>query len=241
MDAGYCVYWIHADHHADIASEGYVGVSNSAKRRFSEHLKSCQNRHLKFAIEKYGWDNLVKEVVFVSTRDACLEHERQLRPVARIGWNIMEGGGLPPQMLGPQPKLRGRVAWNKGKKMPAGMREKVRAAVLLQMQDPEHRAWLGSLRLGKPSPRKGVKLSPETIEKMRSKKIGVPSTKRGTKVTGQALENLRMAARRSWVCPHCGKCGMSVGAANRWHFDACKHRELATCLSQSLAAPALQE
>jgi hypothetical protein len=196
----------------------------NAEKRFDQHLKRTQNRHLGFAIKKHGWDNLVKSVLLIAEKDYCLDIERKLRPADKIGWNITAGGGCPPIITGPRPDLMGRTPWNKGKKMSAQMVEKVRAAVKLQMQDPEHRAMLSQIKKGKPSNAIGHKHSEKTIAKMRAVKLGIPSKKKGTKLTPEARKNVVLAARVTWTCPHCSKTGMSKGAANRWHFDSCKKR-----------------
>jgi len=56
----FSVYWIRCADHTDMMTQGYVGVSMDAERRWGEHQKSRQNQHFKFAIQKYGWDNLIK-------------------------------------------------------------------------------------------------------------------------------------------------------------------------------------
>ena len=223
---GYCVYWIRCQDHTDIKSQGYVGVSMNVEKRFEQHLKRAQNRHLSFAIKKHGWDNLVKSVVLLSDKDYCLDIERKLRPADKIGWNLTAGGGYPPVFFGPQPQRRGKPAWNKGKTYSDETKAKISAAVLLQMEDPEHRAILSRIKKGKPSNAKGHKHSAETIAKMRAVKLGVPSKKKGTKLTTEARKNVAFAAKVLWTCPHCLKTGMNKGAANRWHFDACKEKEL---------------
>jgi len=222
----HCIYWIRAAHHTDILSEGYIGVSKDAEKRFMQHKKRAQNRYLKHATNKYGWDNLVKSVLLIAEEDYCLSVEKKLRPQDKIGWNIVAGGGKPPLLIGPRPKRPGRTSWNKGKSPSKETRAKISAAVKLQMQDPEHRAMLSRIKLGKPSGFKGRKMPPEAVEKMRLAKIGVPSKKRGVKLSGETLKNVQEAARFSWVCPHCQKSGMGRGAANRWHFDACKSKEI---------------
>jgi hypothetical protein len=96
------VYWIRAQHHSDITSEGYVGVSKNANKRwmyghFWSHRKGRhENPHLTNAISKYGWDNLIKTVVVISTETCCYELEAKLRSSENIGWNIAVGGGKPP-------------------------------------------------------------------------------------------------------------------------------------------------
>lgn len=222
----YCVYWIHRPEHTDIMSQGYIGVSKKFDRRMWEHFALTQNRHLKFAIHKYGWDNLIKKQLLIAEKEYCLDIERKLRPTDKIGWNLVAGGGFPPIMSGPQVHLRGRPAWNKGMKMPESVRQKVSAAVKKQMQNPEHRKFLSQLKLGKPSPMKGVKHTAVTKEKISLSKKGKTNGRLGVKLFGVALENVQKASKEPWVCPHCNKNGMNKGAANRWHFDKCKEKDL---------------
>jgi len=94
------LYWIHHTDHTDIFSQGYVGVSNNVKKRWSDHAWKAQNAHLANAISKYGWNSLVKEVVLIADDGYCLNIESKLRPTANIGWNITFGGGMPPSSKG---------------------------------------------------------------------------------------------------------------------------------------------
>jgi len=220
-----CVYWIHTKNHTDLMSQGYVGVSNNAEKRFSQHNKRTQNRHLRFAIKKYNWDNLIKTVLLVADKSYCLEIERKLRPANAIGWNIVAGGGLPPVITGPRPHLRGKTSWNKGKTLSEKTKELLREASLEQWKDPEHKKRMSLIKKGKPSNRKGYRHSPETIKKMKDSKTGKPSKKKGTKLSAESYENVVQASRFKWTCPHCKKEGMNKGAANRWHFDSCKNKE----------------
>lgn len=95
LDSVCYVYWIHLPEHTDIFTEGYVGITNNPKRRFNDHHKIRDKRrqiHINNAIDKYGWDNLVKDIILMSTRRYCLEIERKLRPDIQVGWNIEKGG-----------------------------------------------------------------------------------------------------------------------------------------------------
>lgn len=113
------VYWIRAQHHSDIMSEGYVGVSKNSKKRWIYGHKWAyqKNRHenprLANAISKYGWDNLIKTVVVISNESYCYELEAKLRSNEGIGWNLAIGGGKPPTA-----KFRGEgyISPLKGKK-----------------------------------------------------------------------------------------------------------------------------
>ena len=221
----YYLYWIRTKDHDDIMTQGYIGVSNNVERRFLEHKKNPQNRHLKFAIEKYKWDNLLKTVLLIAEKDYCLDIERKLRPEPAIGWNIVAGGGAPPIMSGPQPHLCGRPSGNKGKSLSKETRQLIREAALAQWQDPAQRELLSSIKRGKPSNMKGKKHSQETKDKIRAAKLGKPSKKKGVKVSPEARANVIAATSIKWVCPHCNKEGVGKGAAKRWHFDACRNKE----------------
>lgn len=123
------IYWIYHKDHTDIFSQGYVGVSKNTEARFKRHSKHSENQHLKAAIKKYGWDNLVKKIVLIGEETYCYDLESKLRPTRQIGWNIAEGGAKPPtpQYRGdsyvnplkgvprPTPWMLGKTPWNKGK------------------------------------------------------------------------------------------------------------------------------
>jgi group I intron endonuclease len=138
------VYWIHLPEQTNVAIEGYVGIAMNFEQRMSAH-KSCaktgKEQTLYNAIRKYGWDNLVKEVILVSNENYCLEIEKKLRPVPRIGWNIAIGGetsgshlkGIKQseQHLANKKKaLMGRVSGMKGKTHSDEAKEKTRQANL---------------------------------------------------------------------------------------------------------------
>lgn len=90
------VYWIHHKDHIDMFSQGYVGVSKNIEARWFRHSRYSENQHLKAAIKKYGWNNLVKEIVVIGEEKYCYELETKIRPSKQIGWNIAEGGAKPP-------------------------------------------------------------------------------------------------------------------------------------------------
>lgn len=210
------VYWIAHKDHTDIFSQGYVGVSNNVDYRWNTHKSLKTNVHLKNAINKYGWDNLVKKVVLIGEEDYCLEVENKLRPGDKIGWNLVCGGGKPPSSLGKKfhrsaearQKMSlarlGGIPWNKGK--PLTDKQKASQFKLAEyMKDKPH------ARLGK-------SLSTESIEKMRQKKVGKKQTakaieKRRQKLIGRKYEKI--------ACPKCNT-QVPVNMAKRYHFNNCK-------------------
>jgi group I intron endonuclease len=216
-----CVYWVHRPEHTDILRQGYVGISKRFERRIWEHFKLTQNRYLKNAINKYGWDNLVKEKVLIGKEDYCLEIESKLRPADKIGWNLVKGGNKPSITIGSFKK--GMIAWNKGKAWTEETKAKVSVGVAKLWQDPEYCQRMSDAHKGKSSHMAGKKHSPESIEKMRISKIGKPSKKKGKPMSEEARLKLTQPMQSQlWTCPHCNTSGHSQGAGNRWHFDNCK-------------------
>jgi len=113
------VYWVRHQDHTDIFSQGYVGISSKPKLRWNHHVSKPTNTHMKNAIAKYGWANLVKQVVLVASNDYCLDIEKKLRPVDFIGWNQAAGGGMPPK---PQKGM------GKGRKLSQETKDKISKA-----------------------------------------------------------------------------------------------------------------
>lgn len=93
-------YWIRHKDHSDIFSEGYVGISSNHVKRWKDHEKNSENPHLLNAILKYGWDNIIKEIIVKASKEYCIYIEEKLRPSENLGWNIAKGGGMPPKMFG---------------------------------------------------------------------------------------------------------------------------------------------
>jgi len=202
-----CVYWIRKAEHSDVLSEGYVGVSNNFETRMKAHsYKEGTNLHLHRAIDNYGWDNLEKSVLIYGDRDYCLYIEKKLRPSIKIGWNLTEGGGDPPTLYGPNPKLRGRKAWNKGKKGECSPETvaKMRAARLgkppankgVPLTD-EQRLKLSKALKGRVSPRKGVKVPAEIVEKTASKNRGRVQSAEEKAMRSQRLKGIKKSVPRS--------------------------------------------
>lgn len=151
------VYWIRAPHHSDMFSEGYIGVSVNAYKRWNYgHFWAQKNqRHdntvMARAIEKYGWDNLIKEIVLVADERYCYDIESKLRSEENVGWNLCIGGTKPPKsksrgenyvspLKGKKretPWLFGVIAHNRGKKASEETKAKLSAIHKGRKQTPE--------------------------------------------------------------------------------------------------------
>lgn len=221
---GHCVYWIHKEEHTDMFCEGYVGVSCDVERRLQEHLNYSQNPHLKRAIEKYGWDNLVKTVLVIAEKDYCLSVERKLRPEDKIGWNIVAGGGAPPVIRGPRPELRGRQPWNKGK---TGIYSEETLEIMRQKRigvapankgvplTEEHKEILRQKNLGN-AYRKGKKMPREAVERIAAKNRGRVQSKEERAMRSRALKGIKKTAPRS--DEHKRKLGLN-SKGKHWYND----------------------
>ena len=79
------VYWIRASHHSDFMTEGYIGVTRDANRRWkyghfwSQKNNRYENPKFSNAVAKHGWDNLIKEVLVIAPEDYCYELEAKIR------------------------------------------------------------------------------------------------------------------------------------------------------------------
>jgi hypothetical protein len=220
------VYWIHHPSHTDIFTQGYIGISNNVKNRFESHKNRPSNTHLKNAINKYKWDNLVKEVVLVADKAYCLMIELKLRTEDNVGWNIIKGGGMPPDATGTTFN-KGKPAWNKN--VPCSENTKLKLSEALKgrsvwnkgLETPFEVKQKQSLaKIGKPSPRLGMKNSPEHIAKIIANRPPYIMSQTGK----DSLIKANTGRKHKIVtCPHCSKSG-GITAMPRWHFNNCKER-----------------
>lgn len=159
------VYWVRQAEHTDIFSQGYVGITKNFTKRMNDHKRGGENAYFTNVVKKYGWDNLVKEVIVIAEEDYCLDVETNLRPEKGIGWNIAIGGGKPPL-----------TRWNLGKKM-----------------SDETKAKLSASRKGIPSWNKGLSLSDETKEKLSASLKGRKTWNKGLETPDDVKEKQRQA------------------------------------------------
>lgn len=78
----------------------YIGITSNFNRRMSQHKHDATKKDLKLyrAINKYGWNNIKKEVViFGLTRFEAMDMEKLLiaeQDLVRAGYNTTPGGEL---------------------------------------------------------------------------------------------------------------------------------------------------
>jgi predicted GIY-YIG superfamily endonuclease len=91
----YIVYWIKEKNHTDCSTQGYIGITKNLKERLRAHKKNKKASPFTSAKNKYGFDNLIVEVLADNlTITQALSIEKSLRPRQRIGWNCQVGGEL---------------------------------------------------------------------------------------------------------------------------------------------------
>lgn len=140
MNNTVCVYWIRHKDHTNLFSEGYIGISSNFDERLRNHKSKPTNLHMKNAINKYGWVNLIKEKILISTQEYCVMIEKELRPNDFIGWNATKGGGIPPKAkkgMGKGRKLSDEIKHKisvarTGKTFTSEVKEKIRQKAIAQ-------------------------------------------------------------------------------------------------------------
>jgi group I intron endonuclease len=217
------VYWIHHPSHTDMFTQGYIGITKNFKERMRFHKMLRCNAYLSNAIKKYGWDNLIKEVVLVADKDYCISIETKLRSKDSIGWNLVKGGGLPPINRWNKGTKGLMTAWNKGKTLSEEQKKQISNSVKQLWKNNKYRQHMSDVHKGKECPMKGKKHSAESIAKMKISHAGIPSKRKGIAISDETRQKLlNTMASQSWECPHCNKTGKGIHTANRWHFNNCK-------------------
>lgn len=151
--------------HTTPSGKVYIGITSQtpSKRWLSGHGYT-HNDYFYKAIQKYGWENITHEILFDSlTKEEACAKEIELITYYKsnqreYGYNISTGGdGVNGYKHNEERKAKmttmwskGHIPWNKGKTTPL-----------------ETRLKQSKRKRGKPSPRKGVKLTQDQIEKHR--------------------------------------------------------------------------
>lgn len=92
----YALYWIHLPEHTDPETQGYIGITCDIKRRIREHKNPNSRSRVSKAIRKYGSRIVIDVLMKGLSKNNAITLEEQYRPSKMCGWNITEGGGIPP-------------------------------------------------------------------------------------------------------------------------------------------------
>lgn len=169
-----------------ITGEIYIGSAVNVIDRKNKHFSSLRrNKHhniiLQSHVNKYGIDDITFEVIQKIKYEEDLVAVEQfyldiLNPVFNICKIAGSALGLKrtPETIA---KMSGKPAWNRGQKTPEDVKDKMkeshakREKISRPMSD-ETKEKLRQINLGRPSPNKGKKASPETIKKLVESHLG---------------------------------------------------------------------
>jgi group I intron endonuclease len=134
-----------------VNSKAYVGYSSNVSKRWEDHKNGYGSKLLYDAIQKHGLDNFTFEVIAKDTVDNEDKYIQEHNTMAPNGYNLVEGGGLPPTKQGWTPSaetLAKRSASLKG----------------IERTD-EWRTNLSKSKSGTNNPRYGIKEDPELTKR----------------------------------------------------------------------------
>lgn len=187
--------------HTGPTGKVYIGIT-SQKPENRWGVGGCGYRYNTYfwrAIQKYGWEAFTHEIIAQGlTKEKAAQVEVEL--IARHsstdpakGYNHSTGGeksGAGARHTA-EAKLKIAAA-NKGKTLSIETRKKVSASRKGWHPGPETRARMAEASKGRPSPRKGKKLDPETLERLRSAAERKPVKNLDT---GEIFPSIQGAAR----------------------------------------------
>jgi len=134
-----------------VNSKAYVGYSSNVESRWEDHKKGYGSKVVYDAIQKYGLDNFTFEVIAEDTVDNEDKYIQEHDTMTPNGYNLVEGGGLPPTKQG----------WT-----PSAETLTKRSASLKGIERTEK--WCKNLsesKSGKNNPRYGIKEDPELTKR----------------------------------------------------------------------------
>lgn len=182
------VYWLYDETCNDPWNSGYVGVTSDPRMRFYRHKKS----------KRFPEDTQIK-IIFEGSEQECLEQEKNYRPAPFMGWNIADGGGMPPNLKGRKHRPESIT------KMKAISRRKFTEA------DRIKAALVHSTRIQ----------SLEERQKRRLSALGKNTWTKGRK-------NPFLLTLQPIQCERCGS-NSSPGLYKRWHGENCRNFQGKPC------------
>ena len=86
-----------------VNSKAYICYSSNVEGRWKDHKTGYGSKAVYDAIQKYGLDNFTFEVIAEDTVDNEDKYIKEHNTMAPNGYNLVEGGGLPPSKKGWKP------------------------------------------------------------------------------------------------------------------------------------------
>lgn len=154
----------------------YIGITHhdDLNKRWVNGKGYFRNKHFNDAIKKYGWDNFEHIVLYTGLSKS----EAEAKEITLIeehnsvnpqkGYNIENGGACP-----------------------GTHSEETKAKISAAQRGEKNHAY------GKPSPTRGKKASPETIEKNRQAHLGQPAWNKGKRLSEEQRRNMGRYVRTS--------------------------------------------
>lgn len=188
-----------------ITGKTYIGQSIDIQRRFHEHrcISHESNRHLKYALAKYGKENFKYEVLEECKEDKLDERERYYIEKLKPEYNITTGG---------QDSLR---------RFPDEIKKKISEKSKEQWKSMSDEAKEVRIKNNLKGPRKGHPVSEKTRQKLREKNLGKKQSRETIEKRRKTLESKKLngyvrtndANKKKVICIETGDIYESVKAA----------------------------
>ncbi|PPD54336.1 MAG: hypothetical protein CTY12_03325 [Methylotenera sp.] len=233
------MYYIYK--HTSPSGKSYIGQTNNISRRIIEHRSSDKCRAFHNAIQKYGWDSFVTEILAtVQTIEESNELETKFitehNTLTPNGYNLTSGGDnkiiseetrllISQAKQGAKNPQFGKDPWNKGltKETSSIIQEKTNR--WLENYQPENHPHFNKPRSEETKQKISIGLS--GIPKSTEHKQKLSNVNKG-KVLSEETKQKMSQSRKGQICPiltcpHCGKLGKG-SAMYKWHFDNCRSK-----------------
>lgn len=241
----YTLYWIKHKNHTDIKTQGYVGITKfDINIRFETHKKK-PNNHLKYAFLKYGENIEIISILSDIDQDfsKCLEEE--YRPYDNIGWNIVKGGGIPPNMKGKKLNLSDDKRKLRSIRMQgtnnhvygtSSYPKSIEGSISISnfqknlSTEGKHPFQINKIRknngtrLRKLAEQGKHPLQNPEVRKATSIRMKNKSIERRKKDAELITARNKITNSIEYICPYCNKIGKGPNM-KRYHFNKCKLRE----------------
>jgi group I intron endonuclease len=182
----------------------YVGQSVNVTKRWQYYqYGSKDHTPILFAIDKYGKENFVFEVIEECDRELLNDREifwiKELSALSPNGYNLSAGGRKTTWLYKPSKEtLQKRSVALTGKKRSAETRLKMSIAQKGRKVSLEHRQKLSEANKGQPAWNKGVPMTDEVKKKVAESKRGKSAYWRAVKIArsdGTIFESITSAAK----------------------------------------------